>query len=108
MIVEDDVLLGGNTGVYEGTIVRARAVLGAGVVLTRSTRVFDLVNEREIAVIGDGPLEIPAGAVVVPGTRAASGAYAKGLGLQVSAPLIVKYRDEKTDAKAALEAALRG
>jgi len=82
-------------------------VLGAGVVLTRSTRVFDLVRERELSASADQPLEIPAGAVVVPGTRPASGAFAKAHGLSVSAPLIVKYRDERTDAKAALEDALR-
>lgn len=107
VIVEDDCFIGGNTGVYEGTIVRARAVLAAGVVLTRSSRVFDLVNEREIAASADGPLEIPAGAVVVAGSRPASGEWAKARGLQVAAPIIVKYRDDKTDAKATLEAALR-
>lgn len=107
VVVEDDVLVGGNVGVYEGTIVRARAVLGAGVVLTRSTKIYDLVHEREIVSVGDAPLEVPPGAVVVPGSRPASGAYAKALGLHVSTPLVVKYRDEKTDAKSALEAALR-
>jgi 2,3,4,5-tetrahydropyridine-2-carboxylate N-succinyltransferase len=107
VIVEDDAFVGGNTGLYEGTLVRARAVIAAGVVLTRSTRVFDLVNERELVATADAPLEIPAGAVVVPGTRPASGPYAQRLGLHVAAPLIVKYRDEKTDAKAVLETALR-
>jgi 2,3,4,5-tetrahydropyridine-2-carboxylate N-succinyltransferase len=107
VIIEDDVLVGGNTGLYEGTIVRARAVLGAGVVLTRSTRVYDLVNERILQSSDDKPLEIPEGAVVVPGARPASGAFAKLHGLTVSTPLIVKYRDDKTDAKAALESALR-
>ena len=91
----------------EGTIVRARAVLAAGVVLTRSSRVFDLVKERELVAGADEPLEIPAGAVVVAGSRPASGEFARTRGLQVAAPMIVKYRDEKTDAKATLEDALR-
>ncbi len=107
VIIEDDVLLGGNTGVYEGTIVRARAVLGAGVVLTRSSKVFDLVNDTEIVGTDDMPLEIPAGAVVVMGSRPVSSAWGRSLGLQVAAAMIVKYRDEKTDAKTALEAVLR-
>lgn len=107
VIVEDDCFIGGNTGVYEGTIVRTRAVLAAGVVLTRSSRVFDLVKERELSASADGPLEIPAGAVVVAGSRPASGEFARAHGLQVAAPMIVKYRDEKTDAKATLEDALR-
>jgi 2,3,4,5-tetrahydropyridine-2-carboxylate N-succinyltransferase len=107
VIVEDDVLVGGNCGIYEGTVVRTRAVLGAGVILTRSTRVFDLVHERELAATADHPLEIPAGAVVVPGSRPASSAWARERGLHVSAPVIVKYRDEKTDAKSALESVLR-
>jgi 2,3,4,5-tetrahydropyridine-2-carboxylate N-succinyltransferase len=107
VVIEDDVLVGGNTGVYEGTIVRARAVLGAGVVLTRSTRVYDLVNERELTGSDDAPLESPAGAVVVPGSRPVSSAWGKEKGLHLSAPMIVKYRDEKTDAKSALESVLR-
>ena len=107
VIIEDDVLLGGNTGVYEGTIVRARAVLGAGVVLTRSSKVFDLVNEREIVGTDEAPLEIPAGAVVVMGSRPVSSPWGRSLGLQVAAAMIVKYRDEKTDAKTALESVLR-
>ena len=107
VVIEDDVLVGGNVGVYEGTIVRARAVLAAGVVLTSGTRVYDLVNNVEI-VAGEGkPLEIPAGAVVVPGSRPASSSWARERGLHVAAPMIVKYRDEKTDAKAALESVLR-
>ncbi len=107
VIVEDDCFIGGNTGVYEGTIVRARAVLAAGVVLTRSSRVFDLVKERELAASSDGPLEILASAVVVAGSRPASGEFARARGLHVAAPVIVKYRDDKTDAKATLEDALR-
>jgi 2,3,4,5-tetrahydropyridine-2-carboxylate N-succinyltransferase len=107
VVIEDDAFIGGNTGIYEGTLVRARAVIAAGVVLTSSTKVYDLVNEREIAA-GDGrPLEIPAGAVVVPGSRPASGAYAKAQGLHIATPIIVKYRDSKTDAKASLESVLR-
>ena len=107
VVIEDDVLVGGNTGVYEGTIVRARAVLGAGVVLTRSTRVYDLVKERDYTGTDDAPLEIPAGAVVVPGSRPVSSAWGKERGLHISAPVIVKYRDDKTDAKSALESVLR-
>lgn len=107
VVVEDDVLVGGNCGVYEGTIVRARAVLAAGVVLTSGTRVYDLVNERELSATDGRPLEIPAGAVVVPGSRPASSSWARERGLQIAAPMIVKYRDDKTDAKAALESVLR-
>jgi 2,3,4,5-tetrahydropyridine-2-carboxylate N-succinyltransferase len=107
VVIEDDAFVGGNVGVYEGTLVRTRAVLAAGVILTRSTKVFDLVNEKELVASGDAPLEIPAGAVVVPGSRPASGAWAQKLGLHVAAPMIVKYRDEKTDAKASLESVLR-
>lgn len=107
VIVEDDVLLGGNTGIYEGTIIRRRAVLGAGVVLTRSTKVFDLVNERELIGTDEAPLEIPAGAVVVAGSRPVSSSWGAARGLQLNAAIIVKYRDEKTDAKAALESVLR-
>ena len=107
VIIEDDVLVGGNTGVYEGTLVREKAVLGAGVVLTASTRVYDLVNERVLAATADTPLEIPAGAVVVPGSRPARGAFAEANGLQLYCPIIVKYRDDKTDLRAALEGDLR-
>jgi 2,3,4,5-tetrahydropyridine-2-carboxylate N-succinyltransferase len=107
VVIEDDVLIGGNCGIYEGTIVKARAVLGAGVVLTRSSRVFDLVHERELVGTDDQPLVIPPGAVVVPGSRPAPSPWARERGLQVSAPMIVKYRDDKTDAKTALEQALR-
>jgi 2,3,4,5-tetrahydropyridine-2-carboxylate N-succinyltransferase len=108
VVIEDDVLLGGNTGVYEGTIVGSRAVLGAGVVLTRSTRVYDLVNEREIVASDDQPLMIPPGAVVVPGSRpVSSSAWGAARDLHIAAPMIVKYRDDKTDAKAALESVLR-
>ena len=107
VVVEDDVIIGGNSGVYEGTIVRRRAVLGAGVVLTRGTPVFDLVEERVHRAEGERPLEIPEGAVVVGGGRAVSSSWAQGQGLSLYTPVIVKYRDEKTDLATALEQWLR-
>lgn len=107
VVIEDDVIVGGNCGVYEGTVVRAKAVLAAGVVLTRGTPVFDLVNETVIRGSASAPLEIPAGAVVVPGARAVKGGFAESQGLSVQTPVIVKYRDEKTDLATALEAWLR-
>ena len=107
VIIEDDVLVGGNTGVYEGTIVRQGAVLASGVILTRSTPVFDLPNETIIKSDGDNPLEIPAGAVVVQGSRAVTKGFGKDNGLSIYAPIIVKYRDEKTDASTKLEDYLR-
>ncbi len=107
VIVEDDAIVGGNCGVYEGTIVRSRAVIGAGVVLTRGTPVYDLVREQVYRAGGGRPLEIPEGAVVVPGARAVRGAWAGAEGLSVQTPLIVKYRDEKTDLATALEQWLR-
>lgn len=107
VIVEDGAFIGGNTGVYEGVLVRERAVLAAGVVLTATTRVYDLVHERELSGTRDAPLEVPAGAVVVPGTRPASGAWAAERGLSASCALIVKYRDASTDVATALEGALR-
>ena len=107
VVIEDDVLVGGNCGVYEGTVVRERAVLAAGVVLTRGTPVFDLVRERVYRSGADAPLEIPAGAVVVPGARAVTAGWGADHGLSLQAPVIVKYRDEKTDMATALEAWLR-
>ena len=107
VVVEDDVLVGGNTGVYEGTIVRERAVLASGVILTRSTPVFDLINEDVIKSNGKEPLEIPPGAVVVQGSRAITSGFGKENGLSIYAPMIVKYRDEKTDASTQLEDYLR-
>jgi 2,3,4,5-tetrahydropyridine-2-carboxylate N-succinyltransferase len=107
VIIEDDVLLGGNTGVYEGTVVREKAVIAAGVVLTRGTPVFDLVHERVLRASADAPLEIPAGAVVVPGARAVKGGWAAEQGLSLQTPLIVKYRDAQTDLSTALEGWLR-
>jgi 2,3,4,5-tetrahydropyridine-2,6-dicarboxylate N-succinyltransferase len=107
VVIEDDVLVGGNTGVYEGAIVRERAVLASGVILTRSTPVFDLVNNTIIKSDGDKPLIIPAGAVVVQGSRAITSGFGKENGLSIYAPIIVKYRDEKTDASTKLEDYLR-
>lgn len=107
VVIEDDVLVGGNTGVYEGTIVRERAVLASGVILTRSTPVFDLVNETVIKSDGERPLEIPAGAVVVQGSRAITKGFGKETGLSIYCPIIVKYRDEKTDTSTKLEDYLR-
>lgn len=107
VIIEDDVLIGGNCGVYEGTVVRAGAVLGAGVVLTRGTPVYDLVNERVYRGTADQPLEIPAGAVVVPGARRVASGWGAEQGVSLQTPVIVKYRDERTDLATALEAWLR-
>ena len=107
VVIEDDVLVGGNTGVYEGTIVRERAVLASGVILTRSTPVFDLPNGEVIKSDGENPLEIPPGAVVVQGSRAITSGFGKENGLSLYAPMIVKYRDEKTDASTQLEDYLR-
>jgi 2,3,4,5-tetrahydropyridine-2-carboxylate N-succinyltransferase len=107
VIIEDDVLVGGGCGVYEGTIVRERAVLAAGTILTGSTPVFDLVRECVYRRTTDAPLEIPRAAVVVPGTRAIETDRGREWGLSVYAPVIVKYRDEKTDRAARLEEYLR-
>ncbi len=107
VIIEDDVIVGGNCGVYEGTVVRQRAVLGAGVILTRGTPVYDLVKETVHRATADRPLEIPEGAVVVPGARRVSSAFGDREGLALQTPVIVKYRDDRTDAATALEAWLR-
>jgi 2,3,4,5-tetrahydropyridine-2-carboxylate N-succinyltransferase len=107
VVIEDDVVVGGNSGIYEGTIVRARAVIGAGVVLTGSTPVYDVVRGQIYRRTAERPLEIPYGAVVVPGARPMRGAFAEQHQLHVAAPVIVKYRDEKTDSATALEEALR-
>lgn len=107
VIIEDDVIVGGNCGVYEGAIVRERAVLASGTIITGSTPVFDLVREQVYRRSADAPLEIPAGAVVVPGSRAINTDKAREWGLSLYAPIIVKYRDEKTDAATQLEEALR-
>ncbi len=107
VVIEDDCLIAGNTGVFEGTLVGRRTVLAPGVQLTRSTAVYDLVREEVYRATEEEPLTIPEGAVVVPGARPASGDFAREHGLALYAPVIVKYRDEKTDASAALEEALR-
>jgi 2,3,4,5-tetrahydropyridine-2-carboxylate N-succinyltransferase len=107
VIVEDEVLVGGNCGVYEGTIVRERAVLAPGTILTGGTPVFDLVHDRVYRRDGERPLEIPAGAVVVPGTRAVRSGPGLDSGISLYAPVIVKYRDEKTDTATRLEELLR-
>jgi 2,3,4,5-tetrahydropyridine-2-carboxylate N-succinyltransferase len=107
VILEDDVLVGGNCGVYEGTIVRKRAVLAAGTVLTRGTPVYDVVNGTTLRAEGETPLIIPEGAVVVPGARAFSKGKGLEWGLSVYTPVIVKYRDEKTELSLALEDLLR-
>jgi 2,3,4,5-tetrahydropyridine-2-carboxylate N-succinyltransferase len=101
VVVEDDCFVGGLVGLFEGIVVRRRAVLASGVVITGSTVIYDLVNSRELRK------EIPEGAVVVPGSRPASGGFANKRGLQLAAPMIVKYRDERTDAATCLEDALR-
>lgn len=107
VIIEDDVIVGGNCGVYEGAIVHDRVVLASGTILTGSTPVFDLVREQIYRRSEDGPLEIPAGAVVVPGARAVQSTKGREWGLSLYAPVIVKYRDEKTDASTQLEDLLR-
>jgi 2,3,4,5-tetrahydropyridine-2-carboxylate N-succinyltransferase len=107
VIVEDDVLVGGNCGVYEGAVVKRRAVLAAGVILTGSTPVYDLPNGRIIEPVPGQPLVIPEGAVVVPGSRPVTSGRGREWGLSVATPVIVKYRDEKTDARTALEQWIR-
>jgi 2,3,4,5-tetrahydropyridine-2-carboxylate N-succinyltransferase len=107
VIIEDDVLVGGNCGVYEGAIVKRRAVLAAGTILTRSTPLYDLPNDRIIEPEEGQPLVVPEGAVVVPGTRPVLTGRGREWGLSVSTPVIVKYRDEKTSARTALEAWIR-
>lgn len=107
VIVEDDVMIGGNCGIYEGTIVKRRAVIGSGVILTGSTPVYDLVKGTIYRRTAERPLVIPEGAVVVQGSRQVDGAFARQHGMAVYTPVIVKYRDEKTGAATALEESLR-
>jgi len=107
VIIEDSVMVGGNCGIYEGVVVKKNAVLGSGVILNRSTPIYDLVTEKVHLADGEQPLVVPEGAVVIPGARAIS----KGVGAQwklsLYTPVIVKYRDEKTDSKVQLEELLR-
>jgi 2,3,4,5-tetrahydropyridine-2-carboxylate N-succinyltransferase len=107
VVIEDDVMVGGGCGIYEGTIVRERAVLASGTILTGSTPVFDLIRDKVYQRGADTPLEIPAGAVVVPGSRAVKSELGRAWGLSLYAAVIVKYRDAKTDQAVKLEDYLR-
>ena len=107
VIIENHVMIGGNCGVYEGTIIKERAVLGSGVILTRSTPVYDVVRGEVLTATDDDPLVIPEGAVVVAGSRPISKGQGKDWGISLYTPVIVKYRDSKTDARVQLEDLLR-
>jgi 2,3,4,5-tetrahydropyridine-2-carboxylate N-succinyltransferase len=107
VIIEDEVLVGGNCGIYEGTVVKRRAVLGSGTILTRSTPVYDIVRGEVYSATDDTPLIIPEGAVVVAGSRAIAKGQGKDWGISLYTPVIVKYRDSKTDARVQLEDLLR-
>jgi 2,3,4,5-tetrahydropyridine-2-carboxylate N-succinyltransferase len=107
VIIEDDVIVGGNSGVYEGTIVKRRAVLGTGTILNRSIPVYDLVRDAVYSASDDRPLIIPEDAVVIPGSRAVSHPAAKKWGLSLNCAVIVKYRDAKTGSRIQLEDLLR-
>jgi 2,3,4,5-tetrahydropyridine-2-carboxylate N-succinyltransferase len=107
VIVEDDALVGGNTGIYEGAVIKSRAVVAAGTVLTGSTPVYDLVKGDIIKPTADRPLVVPEGAVVVPGARAVTAGQGPQWGLSLATPVIVKYRDSKTDTRTELEAWIR-
>jgi 2,3,4,5-tetrahydropyridine-2-carboxylate N-succinyltransferase len=107
VIIEDDVLIGGNCGVYEGAVIKKRAVLAAGTILTASTPLYDLTTAKIIRAAPGEPLVVPEGAVVVPGTRPVISGPGKDWGLSVATPIIVKYRDEKTSARTALEEWIR-
>jgi 2,3,4,5-tetrahydropyridine-2-carboxylate N-succinyltransferase len=107
VIVEDDVLIGGNTGVYEGAVIKRRAVLAAGVVITASTPIYDLPRSRIIKPEPGQPVVVPEGAVVVPGARAVTVGPGKDWGLSLATPVIVKYRDDRTDTRTELEAWIR-
>jgi 2,3,4,5-tetrahydropyridine-2-carboxylate N-succinyltransferase len=107
VIVEDEVLVGGNCGIYEGTVIKRRAVLGTGTILNRSTPVYDLVRRQVYKATGDQPLVIPEEAVIVAGSRAVTSGAGKEWGISVYTPVIVKYRDARTDTKIQLEDLLR-
>jgi 2,3,4,5-tetrahydropyridine-2-carboxylate N-succinyltransferase len=107
VIIEDGVMVGGNCGIYEGVVVKKNAVLGSGVILNRSTPIYDLVTEKVHLADGDQPLVVPEGAVVIPGARAISKGVGAQWNLSLYTPVIVKYRDEKTDSKVQLEELLR-
>jgi len=107
VIVEDEALIGGNTGVYEGVVIKTRAVIGAGTVLTGSTPVYDLVKGEVIRPSAERPLVVPEGAVVVPGARAVTAGKGPEWGLSLATPVIVKYRDSRTDTRTELEAWIR-
>jgi len=107
VVIEDDVVVGGNCGIYEGTVVRKRAVIGAGVILTRGTPVYDLERRTVHRADAGRPLVIPENAVVVPGARLVSDDWGRSQGISLQTPVVVKYRDEKTDAATALESWLR-
>jgi 2,3,4,5-tetrahydropyridine-2-carboxylate N-succinyltransferase len=107
VIIEDDVLVGGNTGIYEGALIKTRAVIAAGTVLTGSTPVYDLVRGEVIRPTAEQPLVIPEGAVVVPGARGVTVGKGAEWGLSLATPVIVKYRDSRTDTRTELEAWIR-
>jgi 2,3,4,5-tetrahydropyridine-2-carboxylate N-succinyltransferase len=107
VIIEDNVMIGGNCGIYEGVIVRENAILGSGVILNSSVKIYDLINEKVITNDEKTPLIIPENAVVVQGSRGINSEFGKANNLSISTPIIVKYRDQKTDAKTTLENILR-
>jgi 2,3,4,5-tetrahydropyridine-2-carboxylate N-succinyltransferase len=107
VIIEDDVLIGGNTGVYEGAVIQQRAVIAAGTVITGSTPIYDLVHGRIVRADHGQPVIVPAGAVVVPGSRAVTAGKGPEWGLALATPVIVKYRDDRTDTRTELEAWIR-
>ena len=107
VVIEDDVLIGGNCGVYEGTVVKKQAVLGTGTILNRSTPVYDLVRGEVYRATDDQPLVVPEGAVLIAGSRAVTSGPGKAWGISIYTPVIVKYRDEKTGSKIQLEDLLR-